>query len=193
MNLKDTITRSLLLYPTIYPNRLAVYNHLFCVIGNGYDWEKGQLVPPRVKKIKLVPPTKEEAILIKLGDELKEDWEGYIEFEDRIHPGNHSKKFPTFLEQLKKDIKAILDVEERFDDLSIPEKEFSRFPFNFYPLSKHSKMCCIPDDIREDWIQAINELVEIMKKNPDRVVDPENWLPRIEIRIQEIKEKNGWS
>ena len=32
------------MYPTIFPNKWAVYHHWFIVNGNGYRWEKGQLV-----------------------------------------------------------------------------------------------------------------------------------------------------
>jgi len=44
MNLKDQIYYSCAVYSSIHPNRAAVLNHLFCVIGNGYEWHKGKLV-----------------------------------------------------------------------------------------------------------------------------------------------------
>ena len=37
-------------YPTIFYNRQTCLNHLFCVIGNGYDWKKGELVDPIKEK-----------------------------------------------------------------------------------------------------------------------------------------------
>jgi len=43
--LEDQVYFSCAAYSCIHPNRAAVLNHLFCVIGNGYEWdEDGRLV-----------------------------------------------------------------------------------------------------------------------------------------------------
>jgi hypothetical protein len=44
MRLEDQIYFSCAAYSSIHPNRAAVLNHLFCVLGNGYEWENGALV-----------------------------------------------------------------------------------------------------------------------------------------------------
>jgi hypothetical protein len=44
MTAQDTIYVQLASYACIFPNRGAALNHLFCVLGNGYQWEDGQLV-----------------------------------------------------------------------------------------------------------------------------------------------------
>src|SRR5271157_370126 len=44
MNLREQIYYSCAAYSSIHPNRAAVLNHLFCVIGNGYEWHKGKLI-----------------------------------------------------------------------------------------------------------------------------------------------------
>jgi hypothetical protein len=44
MNLKDQIYYSCAAYSSIHPNKGAVLNHLFCVIGNGYEWHNGELI-----------------------------------------------------------------------------------------------------------------------------------------------------
>ena len=31
-------------YPDLFATRKECYNHLFCVIGNGYEWKRGQIV-----------------------------------------------------------------------------------------------------------------------------------------------------
>lgn len=31
-------------YPDLFPDRQKCYDHLFCTIGNGYEWRRGQLV-----------------------------------------------------------------------------------------------------------------------------------------------------
>lgn len=42
---ETTIRRSLWRYPTLYAVRADVLYHLFCSVGNGYEWEAGELVP----------------------------------------------------------------------------------------------------------------------------------------------------
>lgn len=44
MNPDDTVRESLYYYPSIYKTRGDVLHHLFCVIGNGYEWLNGELV-----------------------------------------------------------------------------------------------------------------------------------------------------
>lgn len=44
MKVEDQIYYSCAAWSMIMPNRAAVLNHLFCVIGNGYEWENGELV-----------------------------------------------------------------------------------------------------------------------------------------------------
>jgi hypothetical protein len=44
VNLEDTIYYSCAAFTCIHPNRARALDHLFCVIGNGYEWENGELV-----------------------------------------------------------------------------------------------------------------------------------------------------
>lgn len=44
MKAETTIQYLLDFYPTIFPTRKHVLQHLFCTIGNGYYWENGELL-----------------------------------------------------------------------------------------------------------------------------------------------------
>lgn len=44
MTAEDTLQRMADFYDSIFPTRKHALNHLFCVIGNGYDWIDGRLV-----------------------------------------------------------------------------------------------------------------------------------------------------
>lgn len=44
MNLEQQILYSCSAWSSIHPNRAAVLNHLFVVLGNGYEWSNGALV-----------------------------------------------------------------------------------------------------------------------------------------------------
>lgn len=42
--LEYTVQVSMATYPSLYTDRIEVLEHLYCVIGNGYDWIKGRLI-----------------------------------------------------------------------------------------------------------------------------------------------------
>ena len=44
MTVETTIQRMFDRYPDLFSTRKECYNHLFCVIGNGYEWKRGQIV-----------------------------------------------------------------------------------------------------------------------------------------------------
>ena len=44
MNVELTIQEMYNEYPTLFVDRVDALNHLFCTIGNGYDWKNGELV-----------------------------------------------------------------------------------------------------------------------------------------------------
>ena len=44
MNVELTIQEMFYLYPTLFKERADCLSHLFCTIGNGYDWVRGELV-----------------------------------------------------------------------------------------------------------------------------------------------------
>lgn len=52
MKLEETIQEMFDEYPDLFQTRSQCLDHLFCVIGNGYDWVNGQLIEPHMKSPK---------------------------------------------------------------------------------------------------------------------------------------------
>ncbi len=44
MRAEDTLQYMADFYPELFPTRKHALNHLFCVLGNGYEWINGELV-----------------------------------------------------------------------------------------------------------------------------------------------------
>lgn len=44
MRAEDTLQYMADFYPSIFPTRKHALDHLFCVVGNGYEWKDGELV-----------------------------------------------------------------------------------------------------------------------------------------------------
>lgn len=87
MNPEDTIRHTLYYYPQICPNRAHALHHMFCVIGNGYEWIKGELVDPYMEltphpKGSLphnIPDTDDGTPLWKLYSEINKKHIAFIE------------------------------------------------------------------------------------------------------------------
>lgn len=93
MNVKDTIETCMRCYPMLFHTRRSVLLHLFCVCGNGYHWEEGELVthamPDKVEPIiiddftkmmwelmdtKVYPMDDTCPNLFRFPDDIKPDW-----------------------------------------------------------------------------------------------------------------------
>lgn len=116
-------------YPELFPTRNHCLDHLFCSIGNGYDWRKGELVDRDceftkryrfAEEIVRARPRNEEAYRMRLEVEKeirKEKGDSY-----RITPQNVKYNFHW----------------------SVPSKEYS-YLYHF------------PKNIKEDWLALLKE------------------------------------
>ena len=144
-------------YPNLFPIRQRALDHLFCVIGNGCSWHKGEIVhdgelfiwdnvferyiiDPDYKideepDIISTPPKTEEEYMKE-----KEEWRmSLAELRHRIHPET--------------------SIEEHYKDL---EHNFHKW----YPLSKnYSLIYTVPDDVTPEWKALVEECKEMMRKD----------------------------
>lgn len=74
-----TVKRGLLAYPSIYSTPADVLHQLFAVIGNGYEWEGGQLVPLFDEK-----ESADEWLAQKLADARKMKLDGLILWHEEL-------------------------------------------------------------------------------------------------------------
>ena len=56
-------------------------------------------------------------------------------------------------------------------------------------LDKYSRLCNLPDDIQEDWLQAAKKMYKILINNRDKIDDREGWLDKIGPRIKTLIKK----
>lgn len=136
-------------YPSIFPKRRNAVCHLYCVIGNGYDWANGGLVtsfPGRT-----VAERKADKIRDKEFKELK----------------NSIKALKGITGDLGEALNNILD------DKPVMGK------FTTYPLHvEYSKACTVPDDVREDYFRGALEALGLVLEHgtsEDMKVAAETW------------------
>jgi len=116
MRAEDTLQFMADFYPSIFPTRKHCLNHLFCAIGNGYRWVKGELVEDDDKKYnryRLVKPVR------KAEFEDERDWWVRYRFELEMHEETGKRINPDY-----------------FFEWSQPSREYSyiyHFPKNIRP------------------------------------------------------------
>ena len=212
MTLKDTLRNTILLYPNMY-NALKVYNHLFCVIGNGYEWVDGELVD---KSNEQRPIWRNEAVKHIIEDLMNEssvendieDVKSILKLNDKeFSEVNILKGYvKSKKKELLSDVLMTLIYEIRMSDFEVPsaekypeslfltlrEKIDKDYIWTTYPLSDYSAICCIPDDVKDDWLEGAEKMLEFLESHPQNVRECDlernkEWYEKIHQRISEIK------
>lgn len=183
MKFEDHLRACLLSFPSIYPTALRVYDHLFIVNGNGYEWIDGELVSDSDYCFNV-----EDAVVKNINFTLVEN----NAFLKRMMSVSDNILEKTVERMIEESIKPLFHVEERMKDFTIPEwfNERGRHTddnrFMFYDLSKYSKLYTIPDNIKDDWLKAAKKMVDILDKNPDKFKDREGIFEQVKERINKL-------
>lgn len=156
MTVETTIQQMFDEYPDLFSTRQECYDFLFCVIGNGYEWKRGQIV--------------------RIGDGEEDRniqmWEhmDYADLQDKwestgIKPKAVQSEM-NIVEKRKRDeglhnFKREIDLEDGLPDIGPydPEKH------HWYPICEYSLINNVPKDIRPDWAAALEECKEMLRKD----------------------------
>ena len=189
----ETVESCILNYPKLFPNALYVYNHLFCVVGNNYNWVNGELV---TNDTNMRHTTVENAIIEYLNHALIEQWKEdgtAVRFWSSF--GKHNDDVLEYIRRLNgyvvKDVEIILNYKKLAKDFSLIENTYIDDVFNFYSICEYSKIMQIPDDIKIDWLDAVYQMVDLMELHKDRIKDNFGFFDKC---VNEIKNKkiNLW-
>ena len=140
MTVETTLQEMFDRYPLMYSTREERFDHLFCTIGNGYEWKWGQLV---------------------YHDRGDPDYDE--EYERKLNEDDYARKRRERACQSKKNIDAKLKRDELLVKVGIFESAGAR---SWYPLSRmYSRLFTIPDDAKDDWKAAVEECKRILEKD----------------------------
>ena len=165
MTVKDTLKSMIITCPRIFPTKLSVYNHLFLTNGNGYRWENGELISEDDEENCSI----EDGLEALFNDELQ-----YVFLEDYLEATTDSEDIINYVKRRNKEklelTKIIVNYNKIIDgNLYITNEE------ELYPLCKYSKILNIPDDVKEDWKDAVKEFIHyIMTSEEDNVIKYRN-------------------
>ena len=197
MTVRDTIIDMLRRYPLITKNKVDAYDHLFLTVGNGYEWKDGELVywneEQRYKMniedaIRKQLFSKDKDILMEavFKSHLNDVRYDFLETPDSneqdmiidIKAGELTDMMISKKVRLMDQISKILHAEEEADKPCWMHNES-----DLYDISGYSKICNIPENITDDWKNAIIEfynfimtdshlkIVEFRKKYGDRITE----------------------
>jgi hypothetical protein len=170
---KETLEWSYKLYPTLHATELDVLNQLFFVIGNGTEWENGELCD------KFYSSFEEQEIDVLR--QREHDRKRYAELDKACEEFNSTlnellKNDPAQQKLIKRFQHIIVDesnieqaqkleIEKRIEQarkLSDGIKSGFCWYLNdnneliqtMYPVSEYSRIMNLPDDIKPDWLAA---------------------------------------
>ena len=167
MKVVDTIRSCISNYPSIFPHRAQVLEHLFFTNGNGYEWVEGELVDSCP-----VSP-------------------GHSPFWDENPPKDSSSplmweiKVKTAQEQNAKSRVTLSELDQRCQpsDEWVLEK--------VYPICKYAKIMNIPEEIKPDWLEAAKEAIALAQGVPTYENYPadynQKWLDKAREKISQLE------
>ena len=135
MTVETTIQRMFDRCPELFATRKECYNHLFCVIGNGYVWKRGQIV--------------------ECGED--DEIEPFIIEEEKKDYAAQAAKHPV-AKQTEENIK------KHDAQMEILRRAGIKEPF-WYPLSEYSLINRVPEKVKPDWLVAVAECRMMLRKD----------------------------
>ena len=153
MTVETTIQRMFDEYPDLFSTRQECYDFLFCVIGNGYEWKRGQLVYCDDGEEDRNIPMWEEMDYA----DLQDAWESA-----RIKPKAVQSE-ANIAKRRKEDeelynLKRENDLEDGLPDIG-PYDPNKR---HWYPICEYSRINNVPKDVKPDWKAAVEECKQML-------------------------------
>lgn len=157
MTVKNTIKACIFTYPLLFKTKFDVFEHLFLVCGNGYEWKDGQLV------------SLDKNILSKT-EGLKHICEN---FQKDISIVNHIENDLAENIFIKAKVDMLIDKLKTIADFNIDEDNIEQYlnehkNKKLYPAS--FSFCVLKDvseDIADDWRQAIIEYIDFLNTHKE--------------------------
>ena len=154
MKLKHNIRKSIRNYPLLYKaenykkSEIAVLEHLFLVIGNGYEWFDGYLTKDYESPL---PYGKQTARPLKKGF-----------FKSKIYSYRRMSKsvYEIFLKNKIAKLKVDYVKRGKYYYWKY-SRDIIGYKFCPYPICKYSGFVSMPDNVRLDWLKGAIKIVKL--------------------------------
>jgi len=153
MDFIDFVDDALFRYPSLWFKdefyEYRVMEHMFFVIGNGFDWENGELTS-------------------NYEERKKQTWRGFLR--EVMEEYDHQEGNPVYLRSIFEDFG--LKVSEESLQLFKKEQQAAKLRRKkginrFYPFSeRHSMAFEVPEDVKQDWLEGAIHFLEFSLTRP---------------------------
>lgn len=142
------IAESIRAYPTLFGCRTKVLEYWFCVSGNGTEWVDGELQGE---------PLREET----LEEKIRFSTEWIQARVDDPHTQGNAELQARWRMMLLETSNQIRFRVENADTLAlVPWGTLRDSPRGrIYPMCEYSRMACVPDDVKPEWLDAVREMI----------------------------------
>jgi hypothetical protein len=155
-------------YPSLFAQRWQVLDHLFCVIGNGFDWIDGELVELGVKKRKKIHLKGEDGRAYQDQQKLRE--KRILEKKALYSRGGSEEVRVSLLalaekfgdSQMLEDVRALYNPSDERMESEIEEELKEAAQVRFAHVSPTSFIFTLPPDIKPDWLEGAKEILSLM-------------------------------
>jgi len=171
MNVEDTVRRLLMDWPSLYKSRSDVMENLFCCYGTGYDWIDGEIAfeygedayqEMHARARERRPVTDDPQVILAARRAGMSEQERQREDERAAEMTALLAKYPGEEPYVPVEVEvARLEADEaRYVWENIDALCQRRMPRpQIYPMSEYSPLARIPDDVKDDWLDAAQEAV----------------------------------
>lgn len=139
----DTVRHAITRYPSLFTSRIEVLHYLFCVIGNGHEWEKGEIVNGNDDPTPVWTEETERARRTEFFTNLGMTAEDFAEIGQTT-------------EMEDADIARLAEIVATVDTRMFDMDNYSRS--YIYPQSDYALLMDIPEDVKPDWAEAAEEI-----------------------------------
>jgi ferritin len=177
MTIKDTIKSMVITYPVLFPTKLELYNHLFLTNGNGYEWIDGELVSEGDIKDVSIEDGLDKLFNDQFQYVLLNDYLKVVSKEEFIINLCKQKNEDPIVNYFKRKNEEKLTLVKRIINYKniTNEKLYVTDEVILYPLCEYSQILNVPDDIKDDWKDAIKEFLDfIMTSEDNKIVSYRN-------------------
>ena len=208
MTYAETLRHCLLKCSLIFPNRLTVDDHLFLVIGNGYEWKNGELVSMCLSEENNNISTVDDVIDYIITDELTDENAIFDmrcrcldECEDKEQVADEVRSmFKSIKDNILYQVNLVRNIDKRIDDYNSPTHsscsdmysqynrmyEVTKDDWSLYGLFNSSAILNLPDDIKPDWLEAAEKFFNFMLSHKDLI---DGGTPQKEEHLREISSR----
>lgn len=166
MDVYTTLYRAIRLYPMCDSTREHVLTHLFCTVGNGYNWCLGELVSI----------TGEEPDFdVSSDDALEQYHRNDVESQRRMIAGVGGMSSPAYAARVERRVAAYMAIAREAEQRALPghPDSRSRSADAIYPVGDYSSLANVPDDVTPGWLQAAAETINYVRRSGRGMRHPE--------------------